>query len=88
AATKIDAAASTGAFTVDGSVIVERDNEGRLSIPQADDRDLGAGSIGGGLLGMLVGLLGGPVGMLIGFGAGALTGAAVDAEHIDDADDA
>ncbi|MFG3430346.1 DUF1269 domain-containing protein [Streptomyces californicus] len=88
AATKIDAAAGTGAFTVEGAVIIERDSEGRLSIPQADDRDLGAGSIGGGLLGMLVGLLGGPVGMLIGFGAGALTGAAVDSEHIDDADDA
>lgn len=68
--------------------IVERDEQGRLSMPDAEDGAGADGLIGGSLIGMLVGILGGPVGMLLGWGVGAAGGAIVDAVRDDDADDA
>ncbi|GAB2656544.1 hypothetical protein GCM10027169_20230 [Gordonia jinhuaensis] len=79
---------TAGSIGVVAASIVERDDDGKIKVTEADGGDIGEASVGGSLIGMLIGILGGPLGMLLGFGLGALGGALVDADHADDADDA
>ena len=69
------------------AVIVERDADGRLSIPDGVDPNAGVGVTGGSLVGMLVGVHAGPLGMLFGLAAGAAGGALVDAHRLDTGED-
>src|SRR5689334_475677 len=62
-----------GSITLYGTVVVQRDAEGKLDTKQRTP----AAAIGGGLgslLGALAGALGGPVGAAIGFAAGGAAG--------------
>lgn len=84
---KLRQASRDGRVGVRSAAIVERDANGRVSVPDGADAVIGAGIAGGGLLGLMVGILGGPVGVVLGFGAGTLAGSIFDfrrAEHTDD----
>lgn len=69
------------------AALVEKDDQGHISIPQGGDSSAGAGTATGGVVGALVGILGGPLGVLLGWGTGALIGAASDAGNADDKED-
>ncbi len=72
------------ASQVQGAAILERDAQGKLTVPEADsDNPVGSGFATGSLIGMLVGMLGGPLGMLLGWGVGAAAGSATDVDHAD-----
>ncbi|GAB95284.1 putative membrane protein [Kineosphaera limosa] len=68
---------------IDDAVLVERDADGRLTVPEGADSQWGSGMLGGSLIGMLVGVLGGPIGVLLGWTAGTAAGALVDADRFD-----
>lgn len=70
-------------FNLREAHLVTRNEDGTLSNPEGLDVDAGAGTWGGGLIGMLVGILGGPIGVLLGYASGALIGAGVDANRAD-----
>ncbi|MDJ1371187.1 DUF1269 domain-containing protein [Gulosibacter molinativorax] len=72
-----------GRVNVRTAVLVNRDEEGRLSIPEGEDAVGGTGTWAGSLTGLLLGVLGGPIGMLFGWGGGALVGGAFDARRAD-----
>ena len=78
-----------GRIALQAAAIVERTPEGRLLIPEEVDNVGLEGTVGGGLIGMLIGVLGGPLGVLLGWGAGALTSAgAFDLSRAEKAEDA
>lgn len=77
-----------GSVAVRSAMIVERRPEGGIHVKEGEDNVIGAGTAGGGLVGMLIGVLGGPLGVLLGFGTGMLVGAAVDVDRADVEDDA
>jgi uncharacterized membrane protein len=79
-------AAADGRIDLRSAAIVRRDQDGRLSIPEGGDTQVGAGWTGGSLVGMLVGVLGGPVGMLVGWGTGALIGGLLDIDRASHSD--
>ena len=73
---------------MDEAVVVMRDAEGRVVVK---DRVASAplpNTIGGGLVGLLVGIIGGPLGMLIGGTAGVSVGTLLDIEDSDKTDSA
>jgi uncharacterized membrane protein len=82
-----EAFALLGSVThVKAAAVVARDEEGRLSVPEA------TGVVGnafwtGSLVGALVGILGGPLGILLGWSAGALIGMGVEQERVADEED-
>lgn len=82
-----EAFALLGSVTrVKAAAVVARDEEGRLSVPEA------TGGVGhafwtGSLVGALIGILGGPFGILLGWSAGALIGLGVEEERAADEED-
>ena len=59
--------------------VVERSASGTYAIKESETPRAGSTTSTGGLIGAVVGILGGPLGVLLGWGAGALTGAAIEA---------
>lgn len=73
-----------GQVSVRSAAIVQRDDDGHVTIKDAvEDRHL-TGTATGGLVGLVVGILGGPFGVLIGGATGLLIGSLFD---MDDAAD-
>ena len=68
---------------MDEAVVVMRDAEGRVVVPDHVASAPLPNTIGGGLVGLLVGIIGGPLGMLIGGTAGVFVGKLVDVEDAD-----
>ena len=58
--------------------ILSKDEDGNATIRSAKDEANGYSTIGGGIIGGLIGLLAGPLGFLVGIGAGMVVGAAGD----------
>lgn len=83
ALSELRSANAEGRIDIRSAVIVSRTRDGAMKISEGEDRIIGSGTTGGGLLGMLVGVLGGPLGMLLGLGAGALIGGAFDYNRAD-----
>lgn len=79
-------AGAEGRVEVRGAAIVERDENGRLRVPESGDAVLGGATWGGGLVGLLIGVLGGPIGMLFGWVGGLLVGGAFDLRRADRGD--
>lgn len=77
---------SSAAAEVTAAVLVERQPNGQLVVPDADNREGWIGTGVGSAVGMLVGVLGGPIGMLLGLTAGASFGALYDADRVDTGD--
>jgi uncharacterized membrane protein len=77
-----------GRIALQAAAVVERTPEGGLRIPEEVENVGLEGTVGGGLIGMLIGVLGGPLGVLLGWGAGALIGGAFDLSRAEKAEDA
>lgn len=70
---------------INQAAVIHRESDGRVSLRDGGTNIGGAGTLGGGALGALIGILGGPLGVLLGFSTGALFGALVDTgDEIDD----
>ncbi|MFI6357078.1 histidine kinase [Streptomyces sp. NPDC050743] len=69
-----------GGLTVEvtGAVLVERELDGTVRVPEGVDAKAGEGTLAGALVGSVVGLLGGPLGVMLGWGTGALVGGGAD----------
>lgn len=63
--------------------IVAKNENGRIKLKDADSKTIGRNTIGGGLIGMVVGILGGPIGMLLGYSMGSLMGTLADMDKAD-----
>jgi uncharacterized membrane protein len=83
ALTKLKELDDQGQLELHEAVIVERADDGSLTIKGRAGTDKFEGMAGGGLLGLLVGILGGPIGVLIGGTYGMLVGSLFD---LDDAE--
>ena len=64
-----------GKVDVRSAVLLERNQDGSVRVPEGADNSAGLYVLSGGLLGMLVGALAGPAGLLLGASFGALGGA-------------
>jgi uncharacterized membrane protein len=74
-------------ISVGETYVLTKDEQGKTSIRSAKDKDAGAGTLGGGVLGGLIGLLAGPLGLLVGVAGGMLAGSASEtlrAESVSD----
>ncbi len=68
---------------INGLTVMHRNLEGNFVVKDAAIKNYG-GSMTGGIIGSLIGIMGGPLGILLGWGAGALIGGMRDAKEIMD----
>jgi uncharacterized membrane protein len=66
---------------ISAAILLERRPDGTLHMPEHGDVSIGAGTVTGGLIGMVIGVLGGPLGLLLGFGTGTLVGGVFDIDR-------
>ena len=86
ALSKVKELEAQGQIAVQGAAVVERDQDGRLTVKdQVQDPHL-AGTTAGGLIGLLVGILGGPFGILIGGTTGLIDQGARNGATVGDTD--
>ncbi len=69
---------------LDGAAVVAREEDGHVEVKDEVVDPSYAGTTGGGLVGLIIGILGGPLGILLGGATGVLIGSLFD---LDDADD-
>jgi uncharacterized membrane protein len=86
ALTALEELDSQGQIHVIDASVVSRSDDGRVQVKDEVGDDLPAGTAGGGLVGLLIGILGGPVGVLIGGAAGLLAGSLYDLVDAEDTD--
>ena len=86
ALSELKGAALEGRVDVLSATIVTRDEYGRLSSPEGGDVVAGAATVGGSLLGLMIGVIGGPIGMLFGWTGGLLVGGGFDIRRADRTD--
>lgn len=80
---EIKRASIEGQLKINGLTVMHRNLEGNFVIKDAAIRNYG-GSMTGGIIGSLIGILGGPLGILLGWAGGALLGGMRDAKEIVD----
>lgn len=85
--TKLQQLSADGQIKLNSAGVVSRGPDGKLTLQDGGTANDGAGTLGGGLIGALIGILGGPLGVLLGLAGGALIGGASDASKDDDAFD-
>jgi uncharacterized membrane protein len=76
-----------GKLTARSAAVVERDQTGKLQIKDSFDADTGVATVGGGLVGMVLGAIAGPYGMLLGLTGGALAGGSFELRRGDEQDE-
>ena len=86
ALSELKGAALEGRVEVLAASIVTRDKQGRLNAPEEGDVVGGAATLGGSLIGLMIGVIGGPIGMLFGWTGGLLVGGAFDIRRADQSD--
>ena len=64
-----------------GAAVVAREDDGKLVEKDEYEEDNYDDTVGGGLLGLLVGVLGGPIGIIVGGAAGVLVGSLFDEDE-------
>jgi uncharacterized membrane protein len=69
------------------AAVVERSAGGAVQVADSYTPMVGAGTVGAGAVGALIGLIAGPLGMLLGWSSGTLAGATFDTLEAADADD-
>jgi uncharacterized membrane protein len=74
---------SKGSVGVRGAAVVTREQDGKITIKDQFGQESYEDTVGGGLLGLLIGVLGGPIGVLVGGATGLIVGSLFD----DDDDD-
>lgn len=72
---------SEAGTSLSAASLVERTPDGKLQGVEGADAKIGTGTLGGSLIGILIGSFAGPLGLLLGWGAGAATGALVDLDQ-------
>jgi uncharacterized membrane protein len=75
---------SRGDVGVRGAAVVSREADGKIVVKDQFGEDSSDGTVGGGLLGLLVGVLGGPLGVLVGGATGLLVGSLFDEDDDDE----
>jgi uncharacterized membrane protein len=75
--------ASQDSIGVRGAAVVAREQDGKITIKDEIGGDGSEDTVGGGLLGLLVGVLGGPLGVLLGGATGLLVGSLFDGDDDD-----
>ena len=68
--------------------MVVRSEDGHVELKDEMEDSSYAGTLGGGLVGLLIGIIGGPLGILIGGATGLLVGSLFDADDADDTESA
>jgi uncharacterized membrane protein len=71
-----------------GAAVVTRGDDGHVVVKDKVGDDSYAGTAGGGLIGLLVGILGGPLGILLGGATGLLLGSLYDLDDVDETESA
>jgi uncharacterized membrane protein len=79
---------SKGDVGVEGAAVVVRDDDGKLVTKDQIGAESVEGTVGGGLVGLLVGVLGGPFGVLVGGATGVLVGSLFDEDDTDETESA
>jgi uncharacterized membrane protein len=82
---ELDAKGDVG---VQGAAVVVRDDDGKLVTKDQIGDESVEGTVGGGLVGLLVGVLGGPFGVLVGGATGVLVGSLFDEDDTDETESA
>jgi uncharacterized membrane protein len=70
------------------AAVVARDEDGQVEMKDDVANAAYAGTVGGGLVGLLIGIIGGPLGILIGGATGVLAGSLFDMNDDDDTESA
>lgn len=83
AMTQLKELASQGRVRLDEAAVVVRGEDGELIEKDRVESQFPTITLGGGLIGLLVGIVGGPFGMLIGGTTGLFAGSAVDIGDVD-----
>jgi uncharacterized membrane protein len=78
--------AGDGTTTVRSAAIVERPADGNFRVREEPEIEHYTGTVSGGLIGGLLGILAGPAGLLFGGLAGLLVGSVADTEVAEDAE--
>jgi uncharacterized membrane protein len=68
------------------AAVVARHDDGRVEVKEEVGDPSFAGTAGGGLVGLLIGILGGPLGVLVGGATGLMAGSLYDLADADDTD--
>jgi uncharacterized membrane protein len=84
ALSKVKELDSSGQISIRGADVVERSQDGQLTIKDHVEDAHVEGTATGGLLGLIVGILGGPFGVLIGGATGLLIGSLFDLDDTAD----
>jgi uncharacterized membrane protein len=74
--------------SVRGAAVVVREEDGKVVTKEQIGDESWEGTVGGGLIGLLAGVIGGPVGVLIGGATGVLVGSLFDEDDQDATDSA
>jgi uncharacterized membrane protein len=74
---------SQGQIKLTGGAVVERDADGRVDAKSELGEDPYVGTVSGGMIGLLVGIIGGPLGVLLGGATGLLVGSLFDIGEVD-----
>ena len=75
--------AEGGEIELRGAAIIERHPDGSWRVPEETETPSYAGTITGGAIGGLLGLLAGPAGLLLGATAGLLVGSAAEIDDVE-----
>lgn len=73
-----------GQIGLSGAAVVEREDDGSVTVKDQVAGHVGRATTTGGLVGLLVGILGGPFGILIGGATGLLIGSLFDQDDVED----
>jgi uncharacterized membrane protein len=71
-----------------GAAIVTRGDDGKVVVKEEVSGEDWAGTAGGGLIGLIIGILGGPLGVLLGGATGVLLGSLWDLDDVDETESA
>jgi uncharacterized membrane protein len=71
-------------LSITGAAVVVRQDDGKIAVKDEIDDDSATGTVGGGLVGLLIGVLGGPVGVIVGGASGVLVGSLFDEDDADE----
>lgn len=82
---ELDAKGDVG---VEGAAVVVRDDDGKLVTKDEIGGESVEATVGGGLVGLLIGVLGGPLGVLVGGATGVLVGSLFDEDDTDETESA
>ncbi len=74
---------SQGQIKIAGAAVVMRDLDGRVEVKSEVGSDPYIGTVSGGTIGLLIGILGGPLGVLIGGATGVVVGSLFDLDDVD-----